>query len=942
MAAWSPLSGAQGRSPSALFESAPGAARAAEQGVTRARNVAPAFGALHGAVAQLRARPGTSVPFQADFFLDAPVTLRFDSTETLPDGTEALVGRVDGDPHGSVTLVFKGDVASANVTAFGRVFQLRARGQSVHEVREMDTSQFRESRDDMPSPPPQSKVFSPPIYAGMMADDGTTIDVLVLYTTAARNGAGGTANIESTVNLAITETNTAYANSGVTQRLRLVYMGETPYADAGNMGTDLGRLQASADGNIDEAHTLRDTYGADLVSLWVENGGGSCGIGYFMSSISSSFASNGFSVVARSCATGNYSFGHELGHNMGLRHDTHVDNGTTPFAWAHGYVDLTNRFRTIMAYNDQCAATPPGTFCTRIQWFSNPSVTYNTFTTGNASTANNASVLNSSASTVANFRQSIPTGGNLSFSPSSYSVSESGGSVTISVTRTAGTVGAVTVQYATANGTATAGSDYTAASNTLSWANGESGTKSFAILISDDALNEGLETFTVNLSNATGGASIGTGTATVSILESQPDVFPRNCAMPIGWTTTLGATTGWSVDATTGSEGSCSLRSNAIGDSAGPGQYTKAQIEFTGTFQAGNITFSRKVSSEPDWDCLRFTIDNVQQSISGTCNFTGGLGASGEAGWAAVSIPVTAGMHTIRWSFERDEVEGGGSNAAWIDNVVLPLAASSTALVSSQNPSVTGQSVTFTATVSGAIGTPTGTVLFKADGVAISGCSAVSLSSGSATCSTTSLAPGSRSITAEYSGSSSYNYSVSSTLTQAVTSLTLASVVSRKTHTGVGALDIAVDASVAVTGAVTVDPRVAGSGHAIVFTFASAVSVPGSVTTTDGSGAAIGSASTSASGNSVVVSLSGIADAKRVRVALSGVNGTGSVFAASTGFLVADADGTRLVNSNDTVAVKAQSGLAADAATARYDLDLSGAITASDILMTKGRTGNGV
>ena len=936
----SSLAVAQGRAP-ALFQSAPGAALAPEQAVSRARNVAPAFGAMQAAVAALRARPGTPVTMQADFFLDAPVTLRFERTELLPDGTEALIGGVEGDAYGSAVLVFKDGILSANVNANRRAFQIRSRGHAVHEVREMDTAEMREAAGDMVEPPPESKAYAPPLYAGMMADDGTTIDVIVLYSTAARAGAGSTAAMESQVNLGITETNTAYASSGVTQRLRLVYTGEVAYTDAGNMSTDLGRLRTAGDGFLEEAQTLRDTYGADLVSLWVENGAGSCGIGYFMATVSASFASSGYNVVARNCATGNYSFGHELGHNMGLRHDTFIDAGVTPYAWAHGYVDLANRFRTIMAYNDQCAATPPGTSCIRIQYFSNPAVTYTGFTTGNASTAHASRVLNDTALTVANFRTAIPAAGNLGFSPATYSVNETGGSVTLSVVRTAGTLGAVSVQYATANGSATAGSDYTATSGTLSWANGESGAKTFAVPISNDGLNEGLETFTASLSNATGGAAINAGTATVSILESTPDVFPRNCAMPAGWVTPAGATAGWSVDATQGSEGSCSLRSDAIGNSAGSGLYTKAQIEFTGTFLAGNITFSRKTSSEAGWDCLRFLLDGVQQVIGGSCGFTGGLGASGEDPWTAVSIPVTAGPHTIRWSFERDEIEGGGSNAAWIDNVVLPLAASTTALASSANPSAVSANVTFTATVSGAAGTPTGTVLFKSDGTALPGCSAVALSSGSATCSTAALSTGTHAITAEYSGNAVYNYSVSTTLNQVVGTLSLASVASRKTHAGAGALDVTVDASIAVGGAVSVDPRGAAPGHTLVFTFSAPVSVAGSVSATDGTGFGIGSASALASGNTVVVSLSGIADAKRVKVTLTGVNGVTNA-SASTGFLVGDADGTRTVASADVDAVKAKSGLAADAATARYDLDLSGAVTASDILRTKGRIGNSV
>lgn len=82
------------------------------------------------------------------------------------------------------------------------------------------------------------------------------------------------------------------------------------------MDLDLNRITANGDGYMDEVHTLRNTYGADLVQLVVETGG-YCGLGWFMSPVSTSFESYAFSVVLRDgCMTGNYSSGHEFGHNQ--------------------------------------------------------------------------------------------------------------------------------------------------------------------------------------------------------------------------------------------------------------------------------------------------------------------------------------------------------------------------------------------------------------------------------------------------------------------------------------------------------------------------------------------------------------------------------------------------------------------------------------------------
>jgi hypothetical protein len=78
------------------------------------------------------------------------------------------------------------------------------------------------------------------------------------------------------------------------------------------------------------------------------------------------------------------------------------------------------------------------------------------------------------------------------------------------------------VSYVTANGTAAAGSDYTAASGTLNWADGDSADKSATITILDDTAYEESETFTVVLSGASG-ASLGSpSSTTVTIADNDP------------------------------------------------------------------------------------------------------------------------------------------------------------------------------------------------------------------------------------------------------------------------------------------------------------------------------------------------------------------------------------------------------------------------------------
>ncbi len=107
--------------------------------------------------------------------------------------------------------------------------------------------------------------------------------------------------------------------------------------------------------------------------------------------------------------------------------------------------------------------------------------------------------------------------GAIALSVANISVDEDAGMVSIQVTRTGGSDGAVSVDYITTQDTATAGADYTSESGTLSWADGNSDTKTIAISITDDAEQENEESFTLDLSNVTGGATLGTSSITITI-----------------------------------------------------------------------------------------------------------------------------------------------------------------------------------------------------------------------------------------------------------------------------------------------------------------------------------------------------------------------------------------------------------------------------------------
>ncbi|HSK75269.1 MAG TPA: Calx-beta domain-containing protein [Thermoanaerobaculia bacterium] len=112
--------------------------------------------------------------------------------------------------------------------------------------------------------------------------------------------------------------------------------------------------------------------------------------------------------------------------------------------------------------------------------------------------------------------------GTLKFDEREFLAIEGNGNAVITVERSRGEAGTVSVHYATADGTATAGQDYTPASGTLTWGPGDESRRSITIPILDDSASEGSETVRLLLSNPTGGAVLDgeRGTAVLRIVEN--------------------------------------------------------------------------------------------------------------------------------------------------------------------------------------------------------------------------------------------------------------------------------------------------------------------------------------------------------------------------------------------------------------------------------------
>lgn len=110
--------------------------------------------------------------------------------------------------------------------------------------------------------------------------------------------------------------------------------------------------------------------------------------------------------------------------------------------------------------------------------------------------------------------------GVVQFTVTAVAVNESDITLTLTVTRTGGSDGPISVDFATANGSAVAPDDFGATNGTLNWANGDSASKTFDITLVNDLIAEPAETFTVSLANALSAVIGANSTVTVTINPS--------------------------------------------------------------------------------------------------------------------------------------------------------------------------------------------------------------------------------------------------------------------------------------------------------------------------------------------------------------------------------------------------------------------------------------
>lgn len=368
----------------------------------------------------------TRRPLDFNLFDDVSYRMSEKQVRASEDGTAVMItGLLDNQPHSSVAIGTNNDGFFALIQdEQGERFQVSQNGAQTI-IEQVDTRGYPsdEHLEGAVNPNPRPALELPP---GMVADNGTIIDVLLLWTPAVEARQGGASGTLLRFNTLLAQINQSFTTSGINTQLRWVAPQRINFNEAGRtMVSTLQQLQTNGDRIIDEVHTLRNTHRADLVAM-ITTQTEFCGVGYLLRpGVTEEW---GFSLSNDNCAISNFTLAHEIGHNLGAHHDRFSANGQTGyFNYSFGWVTPQNPgFSDIMAY------APTGR--PRRNHWATPTLTINGMIAGsaqaNADSADLRTTINETRTVVAAFRLggSQASGSGSSGSGSSGSGSSGSGS----------------------------------------------------------------------------------------------------------------------------------------------------------------------------------------------------------------------------------------------------------------------------------------------------------------------------------------------------------------------------------------------------------------------------------------------------------------------------------------------------------------------------------
>ena len=231
--------------------------------------------------------------------------------------------------------------------------------------------------------------------------DPATIHLLIVYTPAAAAWANANeGGIENTLAGAMAQTKAVVDNQRDGDKIVCVHSEQVNYTEflTDGMNTDLNRLTGTSDGYMDEVHQLRKKHNADIVSLFVINDD-TGGRGWMLDDDVTGSYDRAFNVIRVQQASWTTTLIHEIGHNLGMLHNTENNSISPPlYPYAYGWHWNGNdgtEYGSVMSYIGVGAP-----------YFSNPNETYKGKSTG-TSTANNTQVFRNTKHIVAFYSEKL-------------------------------------------------------------------------------------------------------------------------------------------------------------------------------------------------------------------------------------------------------------------------------------------------------------------------------------------------------------------------------------------------------------------------------------------------------------------------------------------------------------------------------------------------------
>lgn len=259
----------------------------------------------------------------------------------------SLSGRVTGGGSGFVTLVVHEDAVAGSIWTPDSAYELTYLGGGVHALRDVTNAPL-----ECGSASPSGESPGPEATTQGGTDDGSVVDILVVWTPEAEEAyGGGEPQILSRIDMLLAYANDAFERSGAFVSLNLVGAEKVEYSEAdsgdgrADAATDINRLGVPDDGHMDHVHDRRNALGADLIYLLTRRGGG--------------IAVGAFGVGSAGVSA------HEFGHNFGLGHERNEFEG----AEVRGDTDTVSRLlaairpscrtaRSVLALRGTCPSTP--------------------------------------------------------------------------------------------------------------------------------------------------------------------------------------------------------------------------------------------------------------------------------------------------------------------------------------------------------------------------------------------------------------------------------------------------------------------------------------------------------------------------------------------------------------------------------------------------------